>query len=353
MILLKSIISFLEEWAPTHLAQDFDNSGLQMGDLHQSISSVLVAVDLDETVFNFLNKKHYDLVITHHPLFFKPISSILFHTDMGRMIQALIQKQTSLYSMHTNLDVAVGGVNDCLIQAFGFQSEMGKLLRPQALDIWYKMMVYVPEEKLEEFRRAVFQKFPSPIGKYNCCSFSTKGEGTFYPLPGAMPHIGKVGELEKVLEVKFEFLIRKEDLQNCIDFIRKNHPYEEPAFDVYEEKMVMKKTASAKYFKIKQSLSLDDLTHRYPCVVRGKKEPAQIKTVAFACGNGKYLIGDLIQAEIDVLITGELDYHSALTCERNGITVIELGHRESESFVLPEIRGRLQKQFQSLIVDVL
>lgn len=349
---LKTILSFLEKWAPLHYAQSFDHPGLQIGDRSQPISSILVVVDIDQAILNYLQEQSVDLIITHHPLLFQAISAIDFKTDIGQIIRQLILKNTALYSMHTNLDIAPGGVNDCLIEAFGFDPQIGKMLRPQPVSTWYKIAVYIPADALAPFQKKLFQKFSCQIGNYQHCSFSTNGEGSFEPLTGADPSIGTIGIPEKVAESKLEFMLSKEDLSPCLDFIRKEHPYEEPAIDVFEQKMVFQKMSMSKYFKPKNGVPFQKLANQFPCRVRGAVPNETIKTIAFGCGSGKYLITDLIQSEIEVFITGEMDYHSALSCELNGITVIELGHKESESFVLTKIQNRLLTHFPSLTISV-
>jgi dinuclear metal center YbgI/SA1388 family protein len=349
---LKTIISSLEKWAPKSLAESYDNPGLQIGHFHHEVKKVLLAVDVDSQVLDLLNEQSYQLIVTHHPLLFKPLSCINTGTAVGRIIEQFIKKDIALYSMHTNLDIAPGGVNDCLIQAFGFDPAQGKLIRPRQADIWYKVSVYIPCDQLETFRSVIFKQFPSQIGQYQCCSFASSGEGTFLPLEAANPSIGQVGNLEKVAESKLEFLIKKDDLGNCVDFIKRNHPYEEPAYDVFEEKIALQKIAVAKYFKVSKGLDIADLINKYPCRLRGQVNKGQVQTIAFACGSARHLLDDLINLEIDCLITGEIDYHSALTCELNNIAVIELGHLESEEFVLPQIQQRLAQAFPQLQIDI-
>ncbi|MFA5880028.1 MAG: Nif3-like dinuclear metal center hexameric protein [Candidatus Margulisiibacteriota bacterium] len=347
---LKNIINLLESWAPLSLAESFDNSGLQIGNLDQDIRNILLAVDLDKIAMELLENQKYDLIITHHPLFFKPISSINTAKNPGKIIANLIKKNIALYAMHTNLDFIDNGVNDALITAYGFDPALGKLIRPKPIAAWCKMIVYLPEENLTEFQEKIFTQFPSQIGNYDCCSFSTKGSGFFKPLTGAKPYIGKINQLEKVPEIKFEFLIKKHEIQNCIDYVRKIHPYEEPAFDIFEEQFSFKKIGVAKYFKNTKKTDLHTLISKFKCIVISKIE-TPIELIAFAPGNASYLAQDFINHKIDLIITGEIGYHEKILLELNNINVIELGHKESEAFVLPNIKSFIIEKYPNLEIN--
>jgi|SRR3989344_5552011 len=98
----------------------------------------------------------------------------------------------------------------------------------------YKIVVYVPLENADEVRRAIGEAGGGKLGKYSFCSFSTRGTGRFKPEEGANPHIGSVGKIELVEEEKIEFVCQKNALENVIAAIKKVHPYEEVAFDVYK-----------------------------------------------------------------------------------------------------------------------
>ena len=98
----------------------------------------------------------------------------------------------------------------------------------------YKIVVYVPLEKADAVRNAIADASGGKLGKYTHCTFSTKGIGRFRPEEGAQPHIGKVGELESVVEERIEVTCEKEVVSDVIAAIKRVHPYEEIAMDVYE-----------------------------------------------------------------------------------------------------------------------
>ena len=97
----------------------------------------------------------------------------------------------------------------------------------------YKVVVFVPIEKADELRKEIGNAGGGKIGNYSHCSFSSRGIGRFKPLEGANPTIGEVGELEEVEEERIEFVCADNALTGVLAAIRKAHPYEEPAIDVW------------------------------------------------------------------------------------------------------------------------
>jgi hypothetical protein len=97
----------------------------------------------------------------------------------------------------------------------------------------YKIVVYVPEANGEAVRVAMGEAGAGRIGNYAHCSFTVKGLGRFLPLAGASPAIGAVGRLEAVEEERIETVCAEDRLRDVLQAIRRVHPYEEPAVDVY------------------------------------------------------------------------------------------------------------------------
>ncbi len=96
-----------------------------------------------------------------------------------------------------------------------------------------KVVVTVPEKDAEMLRKNIGDANGGRIGSYSHCSFSVKGIGRFLPKEGAHPKIGEVGKLEEVIEERIEITCEQKKLKNIIQVIRNNHPYEEPAIDIY------------------------------------------------------------------------------------------------------------------------
>ncbi|ARU57539.1 hypothetical protein OLMES_3509 [Oleiphilus messinensis] len=97
----------------------------------------------------------------------------------------------------------------------------------------YKIVVYVPEENLDEVKNALFSSGAGKIGEYDKCCWQVKGVGQFRPLSGSNPYIGSQGEIEKVSEYRVELVCSDELIKPAILAMKKAHPYEEPAYDVW------------------------------------------------------------------------------------------------------------------------
>ncbi|MGM0535493.1 MAG: NGG1p interacting factor NIF3 [Pseudomonadota bacterium] len=98
----------------------------------------------------------------------------------------------------------------------------------------YKLAFFVPVAHAEAVKEAVFATGAGRIGDYEACCFQTRGTGQFRPLAGADPHIGRVGDLEQVEELKVELVCEDSLVDKAIEALRSAHPYEEPAFDVWQ-----------------------------------------------------------------------------------------------------------------------
>jgi len=91
--------------------EDWDNSGLQIGDLNINIKTIMLTLDIDLNAVNYAKENNADLIITHHPLLFNSLKSIDYNTYDGKIIRDLIKNNINLYSMHTSLDMAEKGIN--------------------------------------------------------------------------------------------------------------------------------------------------------------------------------------------------------------------------------------------------
>jgi len=119
---VKDIMGLMEDIAPGHLAEDWDNSGLQCGDRNWPVKHVLVALDPSPSVVASACKKNADLLITHHPLIFKPLKKLILDTPIGRIIDLSVRHRLAIFSAHTNLDSVKGGLNDFFAEKIGLKN---------------------------------------------------------------------------------------------------------------------------------------------------------------------------------------------------------------------------------------
>ena len=119
---LSDIIQILDNLAPPFLAEEWDNCGLQLGDPGWSVTKIWVALDPTLQVVEAACDQKVDLLITHHPLIFKPLKSIEFHTPLGAVLNMATRQNLAIFSAHTNLDSATGGLNDILARRIGLKN---------------------------------------------------------------------------------------------------------------------------------------------------------------------------------------------------------------------------------------
>ncbi|OGT64186.1 MAG: NGG1p interacting factor NIF3 [Gammaproteobacteria bacterium RIFCSPHIGHO2_12_FULL_45_9] len=97
----------------------------------------------------------------------------------------------------------------------------------------YKICFYVPITHTEQVKNALFEKGAGKIGNYSCCAWQILGEGQFMPLAGSHAFIGEQGHLEKVPEYKVEIVCENNLIHTVIAALKKAHPYEEPAYQIF------------------------------------------------------------------------------------------------------------------------
>lgn len=118
---VSDIFGVLTELAPIELAEGWDNPGLTIGNPRGIVKRVVCALDASSNSIKYALEKRADLLVTHHPLPLKPLSHLLKQNPVGSRIYELIKSEISFISMHTNLDIAQGGVNDCLCGILGLK----------------------------------------------------------------------------------------------------------------------------------------------------------------------------------------------------------------------------------------
>ena len=227
---IKQIVSALERFAPLPLQDGFDNAGLQIGLTEAEATGALLCLDVTEAVLDEAIALGYNLVISHHPLIFKGYKSITGKDYVERCILKAIKNDIVIYSAHTNLDNAQGGVNYKIAEKIGLKNL--KVLEPKENNL-VKLVTFVPYAQADAVREALFAAGCGNIGDYDSCSYNLKGEGTFRAKEGTHPFCGTIGELHHEEEVRIETILPSFKKAETIKALLAAHPYEEPAFDIY------------------------------------------------------------------------------------------------------------------------
>jgi len=119
-MITRDIINILEKKFPKINAEEWDNVGLLVGDYDKEVKKIQFSIDVSLEVIENAIKEKVDMIITHHPFIFKAIKSINEQDILSKKIRALIRNDINIYSIHTNLDSSVSGLNDYVLEKLGY-----------------------------------------------------------------------------------------------------------------------------------------------------------------------------------------------------------------------------------------
>ena len=191
-------------FAPLPLQESYDNAGLQVGLYEAEVKRALLCLDVTEEVIDEAVASECNLIISHHPLLFKPLKSITGANYIERCVLKAIKNSIAIYSAHTNLDNAAGGVNFKIADKLGLKNV--KILSPKDNSL-LKLAVYVPVSHADIVRNALFDAGCGSIGNYDSCSYNLLGEGTFRAGENSSPYCGEIGELHYEKEIRIETVL--------------------------------------------------------------------------------------------------------------------------------------------------
>jgi len=355
---IKDITEKIEEIVPLELVQDWDNVGLLIGEPQKNVKNILLTIDVTGDVAAEAKRLKTDLIVSYHPVIWDGLKKITADGPTS-VVYNLIRSGIAVFSIHTALDSAVGGVNDGLAEMIGIVDgkPIGDYVNNLAGDN-YKLVVFVPVESVTKVSNAVFAAGAGTIGNYSHCGFGTEGTGTFLPLAGARPAVGKKGRIEAVPEIRFETIVPAEILDRVIAAMKKTHPYETPAFDVFKLYNSQEKFGLGRIGKLAQPLRIAQIIKKIKKHTGAQavgligNEKRLVKTAAVCAGSCGKIINLVIAAKADLYLTGELKHHHALAAQEAGLTCICLSHTVSERFILKKLAKQLQKQIKQVTIRV-
>ena len=354
MTKIREIANALEMFAPLPLQEGYDNAGLQVG-LHEAeVEGALLCLDVTEEVIDEAVASECNLIISHHPLLFKPLKRITGASYVERCILKAISNNIAIYSAHTNLDNAAGGVNFKIAEKLGLKNV--KILSPKE-NMLLKLAVYVPVSHAESVRSALFNAGCGKIGNYDCCSYNIEGEGTFRAGEECSPFCGAIGKLHTEKEVRIETILPAFIKSRALKALLDAHPYEEPAYDIYPLNNAwptvgtgvigeLAEPMDAKEFmlEVKRIFGVERMMHT---AAQDKK----ISRVALCGGAGASFAKDAAAAGADIFITGEGHYHDMFNYT-SGMIMAAIGHYESEQYTSELISEVLQQRFPDLRIKI-
>lgn len=351
---IKEIIGALERFAPLPLQDGFDNAGLQVGLTEAEATGALLCLDVTEAVVDEAITLGYNLIVSHHPLIFKGYKSITGRDYIERCILKAIRNDIAIYSAHTNLDNAPGGVNHKIAEKIGLKNV--QMLEPKE-DCLLKLVTFVPYAQADEVRKALFEAGCGCIGNYDSCSYNLEGEGTFRAQEGANPFCGERGELHKEPEVRIETILPAFKKTVVVKALLSAHPYEEPAFDLYPLKNAWAQVGAGVVGELDEPETELDFLKRIKkifevgCLKYTHLSGRLIQKVALCGGAGAFLLPRAVGCKADIFITGEVKYHDYFNYE-NDILVAEIGHYESEQYTKEIFYSIIQEMFPGLEVQM-
>tara|TARA_R110002072_G_scaffold110599_2_gene238413 strand:- start:6278 stop:7393 length:1116 start_codon:yes stop_codon:yes gene_type:complete len=345
-MIIQQVIDFLEELAPIHYAEDFDNVGLLVGNKNTEVSSILVSHDTLEEVVDEAIEKKCNLIVSFHPIIFGGLKKINGNTYVERVVIKAIQNNIAIFAMHTALDNAWNGVNAIMCKKLGLINQ--KILIPKKETI-KKLVTFVPKAEASNLRQALFDVGAGNIGNYDHCSFNLEGTGSFKPNEDSNPTIGKKGETHFETETQIGITFHAHLESQVLKVLIENHPYEEVAYEVTTLENTNQKIGMGMIAELPQDMDelafLKFVKTKMNCGVikHSKLLGKKIKKVAVLGGSGSFAITAAKRAKADIFLTADLKYHDFYQAE-NQIIIADIGHYESERYTKNELVDFLTKK---------
>jgi dinuclear metal center YbgI/SA1388 family protein len=352
-MLVKDIVRVIEAFAPPVYQESYDNCGLQVGNMMQEVTGVLISLDVTEAIVEEAMQRKCNMIVAHHPLIFSGLKSISGRTYVERVVQKAIKNDISIFAAHTNMDNVYRGVNAKIAEKLGLVNTA--ILAPKT-GVLSKLFTYAPSDAAAKVRDAMFAAGAGEIGKYRECSFNTTGQGSFRAAEDAHPAIGEAGgPREEIEEIKIEVLVERHAERAVLQALRMAHPYEEVAYELIPLANANQYLGAgmvgnlpepmddmAFLAMVKERMKTDCIRHT---VLSGKP----VERVALCGGSGSFLLKDAIRENADVFITGDFKYHQFFDAEQK-IVIADIGHFESEQYTIEIFEDIIKEKFPNFAV---
>jgi dinuclear metal center YbgI/SA1388 family protein len=347
-----TIVEHLDRLAPTATAAAWDNVGLLLGDRAGAVRRVLTCLSVTPESAAEAVEAGVELVVTHHPILFRPVQRLTADTPEGHMLLGLARAGVAVYSPHTAFDNGAGGINNLIARRLDL-TDVTALRRAAGLP-QCKVVVFVPDKDLGRVADALFAAGAGHIGQYSECSFRLAGTGTFFGSDATNPTVGQKGRREDVSEWRLEAVCPEDRVEPVVAALRRAHSYEEPAYDVYPLLPLPSTQGEGRLGRLARPLALRQLAQVTKeqlgaGVVQVVGDPERpVERVAIACGAAGDLLGDAVRAGADVFVTGEVRFHDCLSARAQGLALLLAGHYATERCGVEELAGHLQQQWPEI-----
>jgi dinuclear metal center YbgI/SA1388 family protein len=349
---IKAVISFLESLAPPSLQESYDNAGLIVGNADTECSGIICSLDATEEVVREAIEKNCNLIVAHHPIVFSGLKKINGKNYIEQAVITAIKNDIALYAIHTNLDNVAGGVNGRIASLLGLQKTT--VLSPKDNTL-KKLFTFVPVDKAQQVRDAIFAAGAGHIGNYSECSFNAEGTGTFKAGEGTDPYVGEKGKRHEENEIRIEVIFPSHAEEAIIRAMKAAHPYEEVAYDIIALANRHGSIGSGMLGELPQPIDERDLLAKLkavfgtPVIRHSSFISRPIQKVALCGGAGSFLIFKALAAGADAYITADMKYHEFFDAN-DKMLVCDIGHFESEQFTIDLLQENLQQKFPTFAV---
>ncbi len=349
---VKEVIALLEELSPLSYSEDFDNTGLLVGDANTTVTGILVTLDTLESVVEEAIEKKCNLIVSFHPIIFSGLKKITGKTYVERVVQKAIKHDIAIFSNHTALDNSWNGVNAMICEKLGLKNRM--VLIPQ-LETIKKLITFVPSQDAEKVRDALFAVGGGKIGNYENCSFNIEGSGSFKGNEASNPVKGKKGEIHFEEEIQIGITFTKHLQTAILKALFEAHPYEEVAYEITTLENQNQHVGMGmigefeKEMNEKEFLKFLKKTMKTDCVRHSVLLQKSIKRVAVLGGSGSFAIEAAKKAGADAFISADFKYHDFFKAE-NTILLADIGHYESEQYTKDLLHAFLKKKITNFAV---
>jgi len=342
------IIEVLDSLAPRSLAEDWDNVGLQVGDLRRTVKNIWIALDPTYAVVKAACRQKVDLIVTHHPLLFKPLKNINLGSPAGSIIDLAVRHQVAIFAAHTNLDSAPGGINDILADRIGLCDL--KPLTASRERQRFKAVIYAPRGVEQQITRALF------------LSQSENGPriaGCFSAIPvNGMAANSDTGKISPTDQSRIEIEVGPDELETLTADLAVFQPDHQIRYDIYPLIVPDQKTGIGRVGSLESALDLKSLARMIKKKLKLKHlkytgNPAlSVKKIAICSGSGASLLSSFFASGAQVFVSGDLRYHDARDVEAANLGLIDIGHFASEHLIVKELTARLRSVFAKFRMNV-
>lgn len=346
---INNLTDYLESIAPSAYQEDYDNSGLLVGDPETEIKGVLISLDCTEAVIEEAVSKNCNVVVAHHPIVFKGLKRFNGSDYVQRTIIKAIQNNIAIYAIHTNLDHVMTGVNQMIADRLELKGT--RILAPKRQSLM-KLTYFIPPNEADRSLEALYEAGAGQIGNYSECSFQLLGEGTFKPGAEAKPHTGSREALERTTEKRIEVMFPAHLEKKVMRTLRVTHPYEEVAYYLHRLENENQEVGAGMVGELSTPMTkgefLAHLKEKMQVTVIKYTASAgdRISRVAVCGGAGSFLLPKALASQADAFVTADFKYHEFFDAE-NRIMICDIGHYESEVFTKQLLYDHISKKFDN------